>query len=141
MQDLQIRRRGFDRIDPEQEFQPLDCAQRQVDLYHCDNRQIDVVIDRFFIVEGDLVAFASGVVFCRRFFRFAVTVWGAAAFRARPHEILVARDAAAPYKSGEHQQRKQRIGEGSAHDSYPRVPTSATTVRTAPGQGLFWEHS
>src|SRR5665213_2609569 len=74
------------------------------------------------MVESDLVAFASGLL-SRRLFCFAVTVRGAAAFRPSEHKILFAGDAPAPHKRGEEQQRKKRSGEGSAHDSYLRVPT------------------
>jgi len=46
-----------------------------------------------------------------------MAVGRAATFGARPHEVLFARDAAAPEKSGDQQQRKQRTDKRSGHGS------------------------
>jgi hypothetical protein len=110
MEDLQIRRRWFDRVDAVPQFQAFDGAERQVDLDRGQNRQIDVVINRLLMVEGDLVAFAPGLLLGRRLFRFAVTVRRAAALRPSEHKILLARDAPTPDKGGEEEQGKKRTG-------------------------------
>ena len=41
---------------------------RRINLDNGDDRQLDVVIDRFVMVEGNLLAFATGVLLGRGFF-------------------------------------------------------------------------
>ncbi len=60
-------------------------------------------IERLVMVECNLLALALRVL-RRRFFGFAITVRGTTAFRARPHEILFARNATAPNKGCQQQQ-------------------------------------
>jgi hypothetical protein len=83
----------------------LDRAQWQRKRVNGD-RQINVDIDGFLMVESNLLAFAPCVLLCRRVL-LAMAVMRTAAFRARPHEVLFAGNATAPHKSREKQQRKK----------------------------------
>src|SRR5260370_27782812 len=74
------------------------------------------------MVECDLFALAVRALW-RRYFCFAVAVRRAATFGSSKHKVLFARDAAAPDKSRQEQQRENRIGKGSAHNSISSVPT------------------
>src|SRR5690242_5814698 len=67
-------------------------------------------IKSLLMIEGDLIALAARAVFdgC---FPFAMAVRIAAAMRLSEHEVLFARDAAAPQQRYDEQQRKQRTGE------------------------------
>ena len=93
---LQIRRRWLRQPDAVPAFYPLDCGRRSVHFRHCDDRQINVLIDRFVMVEGDLRALASGILFGRRCLRFAMAVGRTATLRPSEHEILFAGNAAVP---------------------------------------------
>jgi len=64
----------------------------------------------FLVIEGDLVAVAGRAVF-ERCLPFAMPVRIAAAVRLSEHEVLFARDAAAPQQGSQEQQRKKRTGE------------------------------
>jgi hypothetical protein len=68
-----------------------------------------VNVNPLLMIEGDLLAVAGGAVFygC---FPFAMTVRVAATTRLSEHEVLFARDTAAPNQSGRKQQRKKRTG-------------------------------
>jgi hypothetical protein len=115
MENLQIRRRWLDRFYAMPGFHALDYARKNIHLGNHDKRQLDVVINQFVMIEGDLGALASRVLLSRRLFRFAVTVRRAAAFRTSEHKILLARDAPTPDKGREKEQGKKRTGESSAH--------------------------
>jgi hypothetical protein len=114
---LQIRRRWLDRANTVPALQALDGAGRNIHFDRSDDRQLDVVIYRFVMVEGDLGAFASGILLGRRFFRFAMAVRRAAALRPSEHKILFAGDAPTPDQRREEEQGKKRTGEGSAQHS------------------------
>jgi hypothetical protein len=74
-----------------------------------DYGQVSIKMGRFLMLESDLLTFAR-VLRALRFLRLALTVRAAAAFDARPHEELFARDATAPHKRGQQQQGKKRTG-------------------------------
>ena len=74
MEDLQIRRRRLDQAKSVPAFCTFDCGQRSNYFDGRGKRQIDVVVNCFVVIEGDLSAFASGILLGRRFLRFAVTV-------------------------------------------------------------------
>ena len=69
MENLQIWWRWLDRFYVMPAFQAFDCAWKQIHLGHRDIRKLDVVINQFVIIEGDLGALASGVLLRRRLFR------------------------------------------------------------------------
>jgi hypothetical protein len=103
MEDLQIRRRRIDRNDERRQTFPVsDSAEREIDFDSRNRRQRDLVIDRILMIESDLLAFALWVLRGRRRFPLAVTVGRATTPSARPHEILVAGDAATPDKGSQH---------------------------------------
>jgi hypothetical protein len=101
MENLQIRWRWLDRVYAMPAFPSFDWAYKNIHFGQCDHRQLDVLINGFVMVEGDLVAVASRVLFGRRFVRFAVTVRRAATFGASKHKILFAGDAPTPDKCSE----------------------------------------
>ena len=109
MKDLQIGRRRLNRRHPGPMGKRLGEARQKVRWNNGNHTQINVKIDRFLVLERNLLTFAPGL---RRlgFLRFALTVRAAAAFDSRPHEELFARDAATPNKGGQQQQRKQGAG-------------------------------
>ncbi len=115
MENLQIRGRWLERFYTMPGFQAFDCARKNIHLVRRDNRQLDMVIDHFVMIEGDLGTLASGVLLGGRLFRFAVTVRRAAAFGASEHKILFAGDAPTPHKGREKEQGKKRVGESSTH--------------------------
>ena len=112
---MQIRWRWLDRVYAMPAFPSFDWPYKNIHFGHCDHRQLDVLINGFVMIEGDLGALASRVVLGRRLFRFTVTVGRAAAFSTSEHKILFARDAPTPDKSSEKEQRKKRTGESSTH--------------------------
>jgi hypothetical protein len=125
MENLQIRGRWLDRFYTMPGFQAFDGGWKSIHLGYRDNRQLDVVIDHFVMIEGDLVTLASGVLLGGRVFRFAVTDRRAAALGTSEHKILFAGDAPTPNKGSEKEQRKKRVGESSAH--HPKVYQSLAT--------------
>jgi hypothetical protein len=82
------------------------------------------MINRFVMIEGDLSAFAAGVLPGRGFLRFASTIRRAAALLAAEHEVLFTGDTSTPDKRREEKQAKKRTGESSVHHSAYRVPPS-----------------
>ena len=62
------------------------------------------------MIEGDLFAVTARAVF-HGCFPLAMPVRIAAAMRLSKHEVLFARDAAAPKQGGDKQQRKKRTGQ------------------------------
>jgi hypothetical protein len=101
MENLQIRWSWLDRVYAMPAFPSFDWLYKNIHFGHCDNRKLDVLINGFVMVEGDLGAIASRVLFGRRFFRFAVTVRRAAILGAPEHKILFAGDAPTPDKCSE----------------------------------------
>ena len=108
---------GSTRLTPCQRSRLSIAGRGNIHFDRRNKRQIDVVINRFVMIEGDLGAFASGILLGRRLFRFAVAVRRATAFRPAEHKILFAGDAPAPDKGREEEQGKKRTGESSAHHS------------------------
>jgi hypothetical protein len=115
MENLQIRGRWLDQFYTMPGFPAFDGGWKSIHLGRRDNRQLDVVINHFVMIEGDLGALASGVLLGGWLFRFAVTVRRAATLRTSEHKILFARDASTPDKGSEKEQGKKRTGENSAH--------------------------
>jgi hypothetical protein len=101
MENLQIRWRWLDRVYAIPAFPTFDWAYKNIHFGHGDHRQLDVLINGFVMVEGDLGAIASWVLIGRRFLRFAVTVGRAATFGASEHKILFAGGAPTPDKCSE----------------------------------------
>jgi hypothetical protein len=124
MKYLQVGRRRFKRDDAVRALHARDGAERNI---HFDrrgrpvHRQFDVVVNRFVMIEGDFVAFASGSLLSGRGFGFAVAVRRAAPSGSSKHKIPFARDAPAPNMGSEEEQGKQQTGEDSAHDSTRRI--------------------
>ena len=112
---MQIRWRWLNSADTVPAFHDLDFPERRIHFDHSDDREIDVVIYRFVMVEGNLGASASGVLPRWRLFRFAMAVRRAATLRPSEREILLAGDAATPDKGGEEKQGKKRTGQSPAH--------------------------
>ena len=117
MENLQIRWRWLDRVYAMPAFPSFDWPYKNIHFGHCYHRQLDVLINGFVMIEGDLGALASGVLLGGRLFRFAVTVRRAAAFGTSEHKILFARDAPTPNEGSEKEQGKKRVGESSTHPS------------------------
>jgi len=90
MEDLQIRWRRLDQANELPAFHALDSREGNSHFNRRDERQVNVVINRFVVIEGNLIAFATGLLLGRVLFRFAVAVRRATSFRARPHEVFVA---------------------------------------------------
>jgi len=80
----------------------LEYERRQAGRDDSDQRQINMKIERFLMIERNLFAFAAALRRLGRF-RFALTVRSATAFRSRPHEVRFTRDATAPDKSRQKQ--------------------------------------
>jgi len=99
VENLKVRRRRLNRI---RAVPACTCFRRsdgRCDLRSSNNDgQVKVVIDGLFVVEVDLLTLAAGILLGRRFFRLAMAIRRAAAFRAGPHKVVVAGDAAAPNK-------------------------------------------
>jgi hypothetical protein len=117
VEDLQIRRRRLDQDKSVPEFYTLDSMERNSHFDRYDHRQIDMVINRFVVIEGNLVAFAPRVLLGWRFLRFAVAIRRAAVLRTTEHKILLAGYVATPDKRREEEQRKERTGKNSAYHS------------------------
>lgn len=117
MEYLKIRWRWLDRGDAVPAFYALDCGRKSIHFRQIDDREIDVVIDRFVVVEGNLSARASGILFSWRCFRFAVAIGSAATLLPSEHKVLFAGDAASSDKSDEEKQRENRTGESPTHHS------------------------
>jgi hypothetical protein len=128
MKDVEIGRRWFNWVRTVPALRSLDRASRQINLNRRGYRQVNLEIDGFLVVEGNLLALALRVLRRRRF-RFAVTVGRAAAFRAR-HEILIARDATTPNKGSEEQQSQKRVCQGSTHGSASQYTNSSAGRRS-----------
>ena len=73
----------------------VDLANGLRDPLQGDDRQIEVKVDPLLMIEGDLLAVAGRAVFDGRL-PFAMPVRITAAVRLSEHEVLLARDAAAP---------------------------------------------
>ena len=115
MEDLQVRWRRFDRADAGPALYALGSGNKNSHFDGRDMRHIDVMINRFVVIEGNLSAFAPSSLLGWRLFRFAVAVRRAAAFRTAKHKILFAGDAPTPNKGSEKEQGKKRVGESSTH--------------------------
>jgi hypothetical protein len=72
-----------------------------------DYGQVYIEMDRFLMLESNLLAFAR-TLRPLRFLCLASAVRAAAAFDAWPHVELFAGDTATPHKGGQQQQRKKR---------------------------------
>jgi hypothetical protein len=90
MEDLQIRRGWFDQAKPVPPFYALDNGKRRSHFDRRDHWQCDVVNNRFVVIESNLAALAPGLLLGWGLFRFAVAVRRATAFRALPHEVVIA---------------------------------------------------
>lgn len=114
MKNLEVGRRRFNDRHPRRMTKLLNDARQNVRRMNTDYRQGYIKMDRVLMLESNLFAFARALRLLR-FLGLAVTIRVAAAFDARQHEKLFARDATAPHKRGQQQQRKKRTGKGSAH--------------------------
>lgn len=96
MEDLQVRRGWLcnSRVAPN--WRSFTTEQQHFKRGESDYRQIDMEINRFLIIEGNLLALAAGLLLAWRL-RLAVPVRRAAGFRALPHKVLFARYASAPH--------------------------------------------
>ena len=112
---MQIRRRRLHQAKSAREFYTLDRMERNGHFDRHDHRQIDMVINRLVLIEGNLVAFAPGVLLGWRFLRFAVAIRRAALLRTTEHKVLLAGYAATPDKRREEEQRKERTAKNSAY--------------------------
>lgn len=128
---MQIRRRWLDRDSTMPAFQRLDWLGRKVDCKDSNYWLFDVDIDRLVTVVRNLFTVAIRFLRCRRF-RLAMSLWRATTFRTRQHEKLFARDATAPDKGSQQQQRKKRTGKSASHGS-----TSKVTSFEAVGSGVL----
>jgi hypothetical protein len=117
VEDLQIGRRRLDQAKSVPEFSTLNSMERNSYFDRHDHRQIDMVINRFVMIEGNLVAFAPGVLLGWRFLRFAVAIRRATVLRTAEHKILLAGYAATPDKRREEEHRKERTGKNSSYHS------------------------
>lgn len=96
MEDLQIRWRWLNQTNPMPAVYAFDCVNMNNHFELRAMRQIDVVINRFRMVECDMNAFASGVLLARRLLGFAASLGRAAALLTPEHKELFAGDAATP---------------------------------------------
>lgn len=128
MKGLQIRRGRLDTADAVSTCHAFDCELRNNYFGHADDRQIDLMINRLVMIEGNLVALTAGILFGRRLFRFASAVGRAASPSATKHKILFAGDASSPDESRQEDKRKDRTCKRSTCQPAQRIPRSL----------LFW---